>query len=66
MILFHKESKSKTKKNWGGGGERRVGLGEGRRGRGRWMDRRTGPNQFALQLLRTWGHNNALMFKLCP
>ena len=65
MILFHKESKSKTKKIGGGGGEEGW-VGEGRRGRGRWMDRRTGPNQFALQLLRTWGHNNALMFKLCP
>ena len=44
VIFFHKESKSK-KKNffffWRGGG------GEAGWGRGRWMDRRTGPNQFA-------------------
>ena len=33
---------------WGGGGEGRGGVGGGR---GRWMDRRTGPNQFRLQLL---------------
>ena len=30
------------------------------------MDRRTGPNQNALQLLRSWGHNNALMYEVCP
>ena len=30
---------------WGGGGGR--GLGGVRRGRGTWMDRQTGPNQFA-------------------
>ena len=41
MNFFHKESKSKKKMFFffgGGGGE---GAG------GRWMDRRTGPNQFA-------------------
>ena len=39
VIFFHKESKSKKK-------FRGVG-GEAVWGRGRWMDRRTGPNQFA-------------------
>ena len=38
------------KKKWGGGV-------------GRLMDSRTGPNQFAPS---SWGHNNALMYKLCP
>ena len=49
MIFFYKESKSKKgKKNtfsyfffFGGG------RGAGGGGRGRWMNRRTGPNQFA-------------------
>ena len=43
MIFFYKESKSKKKTFFffGGGG------GEAGWGRGRWMDRRTGPNQIA-------------------
>ena len=32
----------------------------------KWMDSRTGPNQFALSTSSSWGHNNALMYKLCP
>ena len=43
MIFFHKESKSKKKLFLGGGGR---GCEAGW-GMGRWMDRRTGPNQFA-------------------
>ena len=43
MNFFHKESKSKKKNLGGGGGEGVRGDG----GRGRWMDRRTSPNQFA-------------------
>ena len=59
--FFHKESKSKKKTFlFGCGGD------GGWRGGGRWMDSRTGPNQFALQLRRSLGHNNALMYKLCP
>ena len=44
-FCFHKESESKKKNAffWGGGWDE----GAGGRGRGRWMDRRTGPNQFA-------------------
>ena len=45
MIFF---TKNPNKKNWGGGGAggaRGVGSGEGLGGR--WMDRRTGPKQFA-------------------
>ena len=48
MNFFHTESKSKIFFFLGGGGVGGVGgwrvWGEGR---GRWMDRRTGPNQFA-------------------
>ena len=57
MNLFHKESKYKKKKKiiyflffffWGGGGGWRGGTGVGADGgRSRWMDRRTGPSQFA-------------------
>ena len=39
--FIHKNSKTKKKKNLGGGG------GWGLAGGGRWVDRRTGPNQFA-------------------
>ena len=65
--FFHKESKSTKKKKFfffflGGGG---GGGGEGGRG-GRCMDRRTGPNQFAPSTSSKLGHNNALMYKLCP
>ena len=47
----------------GGGG------GGGGGGGARWMDRRTGSKaqtNLPLQLFRSWGHNNALMNKLCP
>ena len=41
---------------WGG----RGGGGQG----GRWMNRRTGPNQFPpFNFFEVGGHNNALMFK---
>ena len=65
VFFFYKESKSNLKKKYvfffflgGGGGVR-------------WTDRRTGPNRFvpstSLKLGgRSWGHNNALMCKLCP
>ena len=49
----------------GGGGSGGVGWGEEDRGRGRWMDRRTGPNQFAPSTCSKLGHNNALMYMLC-
>ena len=43
MIFFTKNPNLKNKKNGGrGGGMGRVGVGGGR-----WMDSRTGPNQFA-------------------
>ena len=66
MNLFDKESISK--KNvcfffWGGGG------GGGGDGAGWvvdvWTDEQAQTN-LPLQLLRSWGHNNALMCKLCP
>ena len=47
VIFFHKESKSKKNFFFGGeGGGVGDGDGELGEGRGRWMDRRTGPNQF--------------------
>ena len=72
MNFFHKESKSKKIKSFGtcvcvagaGGGGVEVS-----RGMGRWMDRRAdeqAQTNLPLQLLRSWGHNNALMCKLCP
>ena len=62
VIFFHKESKSK-KKNffffWRGGGVRRGGGGvDG------WTDEQAQTN-LPLQL-RSWRHNNALMYKFCP
>ena len=53
---FHKESKSKKKKTFffrGGGGAVNG-----------WTDEQAQTN-LPLQLLRSWGHNNALMYKLC-
>ena len=44
MNFFHTESKCKKKKFKGGG---RGWVGAGAWGGGRWMDRRTGSNQFA-------------------
>ena len=49
-VFFYQESKLK-KKLVGRSGE---GVGWGK-----WTDRRTGLNQDALQLPRSWGHNNA-------
>ena len=65
---------------WGGGGARvceffftqnpnlkkKFWVGVGGGGGGRWMDRRTGPNQLAPSTSSKLGHNNALMYKLCP
>ena len=65
--FFHKESKSKKKKNFFfqvGGGV--FGWCESWWGRGTWMDRQTGQTNLPLQLLPSWEHNNALMYKLCP
>ena len=61
MIFFHKESKSKKKLFLGGGG------GGVRRGGG-WVDGWTDEQaQTNLPLqLRSWRHNNALMYKFCP
>ena len=53
---FHEESKSK-KKFWGGLGG--GGMVDG------WKVEQAQTN-LPLQLLRSWGHNNALMYKLCP
>ena len=60
--FFRKESKSKRFFFLLGGG------GGGGGGRGRWMDRGTIPNQFALapSTSSMLGHNNAIMYKLCP
>ena len=44
MNFFQTESKSKKKTLGGGGDGGHVGKGVGG---GRWMDRQTGPNQFA-------------------
>ena len=55
MDFFNKESKSRR-----GGGVKWGG------GRGKWMDRRTGPKQFAPSTSLKLGHNNALMYKSCP
>ena len=41
---------------WGGGGVGRVD---------RWAVEQAQTN-LPLQFLRSWGHNNALMYKLCP
>ena len=63
MNFFQTESKSK-KKLWGEGGMggmwgRVWGEVDG------WTDKQAQTN-LPLQLLRSWGHNNALMYKLCP
>ena len=58
MIIFTKNQNLKKKKNrgvgvWGAGG-----------GVDGWTDEQAQIN-LPLQLLRSWGHNNALMYKLC-
>ena len=58
IFFFHKESKSEEKKIEGLG---RVGVG----GVDGWIVEQAQTN-LPLQLLRSWGHNNALMYKLCP
>ena len=61
-FFFHKESKSKIFFFFGGGG---GGRDEGARGGvDGWTDEQAQTN-LPLQLLRSWGHNNALMYKLC-
>ena len=73
-FFSHKKSKSKkkTKKKhvffffWGGGAGGGHGRGEGGRG---WVDGWTeeqSETNLPLHFLRCWGHNNALMYKLCP
>ena len=59
-IFYTKNPNIKKEKKvvWGEGGLSGVSGGGGR---GRWMDRQTRPSQLA-----PWGHNNALMYKLCP
>ena len=68
MKFFHKESKSKKNfflrgLGWGVRGVR------GREGGGGVVvgctDEQAQTN-LPFQLLRSWGHNNALMYKLCP
>ena len=64
MNCFHRESKSKkiffSAGGGGGGGGRGVGGGvDG------WTEKQAQTN-LPLQLLRSWGLNNALMYKLCP
>ena len=68
--FFHKEYKSKKKFFFfffggGGGGEGAAeGVGAAGRGVDRWTEEQSQTN-LPLQLLRSWGHNNALMTKLC-
>ena len=57
MIFFHKESKSNF--FFGGGSGGGGGVIDG------WTVEQS-KNNLPLQLLRSWGHNNALMYKLCP
>ena len=61
VIFFHKESKSNYffGGELGGGRLGGVGVGEGVNG---WTDEQAQPN-LPLQLLLSWGHNNALMHK---
>ena len=47
---------------FGGGGGGGVGVGGGVDG---WTDEQARSN-LPLQLLRSWGHNNALMYEFCP
>ena len=57
--FFYKDSKSKEKNCGGGSG---VGVGGGVGGQ---TDEQAQTN-FPRQLLRSWGNNNELMYKLCP
>ena len=69
-IFFHKQSKSKKSCFFGGGGGGVEGGGvggEGGAGAGRWMNRGTqSQTNLPLHCFGSWGHNNALMYKLCP
>ena len=60
-FFFHKESKSKKKLFFFGGG---GGLRRGGGGVDGWTDEQAQTN-LPLQL-RSWRHNNALMYKFCP
>ena len=63
MNFFHTESKCKKKNLRGEGG---AGWGRGHGGEvDGWTDEQAQTN-LPLQLLRSWRHNNALMYKLCP
>ena len=53
--IFRESKLKKMGWVWGGG-----------RGRGRWTDRRTGPNQFAPSTSSKLGHNNEKMDKFWP
>ena len=48
-----------------GGGGGGWGCGWGGGGVDGWTDKQVQTN-LPLQLLRSWEHNNALMYKLCP
>ena len=54
-----KQQQQKKKHSFSGGWE---GAGKGVDG---WTDEQSQTN-LSLQLFRSYGHNNALMFKLCP
>ena len=61
MNLFYYESKFKIIFFFGGGGG-----GGGGRGRGARVSDELAKTNLPLQLLQSFGHNNALMYKLCP
>ena len=63
MFFFTKNPN--LKKRFGGGGRvwRGAGWGDGG-GEDGWTDEQAQTN-LPLQLLQSWGHNNALMYKLC-
>ena len=61
-FFFHKEFKSKNFFFFFGGG---GGLGGGLGVVDGWTIAKA-QTILPLQLLQSWGHNNALMYKLCP
>ena len=65
MTILSSENSNPGKKSFfGGGGGGGDGRGEGE-GLDGWTEEQSQTN-LLLQLLRSWGHNNALMYKLCP